>query len=321
MEYSRFVRTRTAAWDDFERRLRAAAARPDAVSFPDLEALALAYRHILHDHAAAAARFPRTGAARRLRELALSGTHWLQRDHEDRVPGLRAFFTRAFPLAVRAQKGALFAAAALFCTALLFGASLALAGRGTGLALLGPEAVEGLREGRLWTDSLVTTVPPAVSSSAIATNNMSVALMGWAGGAALGLGSLYVVVFNGLFLGAILATTVHYGLFGRLLEFVSAHGPLELTLIVVTSGAGLSMGRAMLAAEDRPRAAVLRGASRDALVVLIGCLPWFVVLGLVEAIVSPAPNIPWPIKAALGLALEGLFLAWAASPPAPARPA
>jgi uncharacterized membrane protein SpoIIM required for sporulation len=150
---------------------------------------------------------------------------------------------------------------------------------------------------------------------------MSVAMAAWAGGAALGLGSLYVILLNGFLLGAVLATTVHYGLAGRLLEFVSAHGPLEITLILATAAGGLSLGQALVAAEDRPRREVVRGASRRALVLLLGCLPWFVLLGAVEAIVSPAPTVPGPLKAALGLALEALFLTVAWNPLLTERPA
>jgi hypothetical protein len=40
-----------------------------------------------HDHALAAARFPGTGAARRLQRLALEGTHWLRWERSDRVAG------------------------------------------------------------------------------------------------------------------------------------------------------------------------------------------------------------------------------------------
>ena len=176
------------------------------------------------------------------------------------------------------------------------------------------QTIEELRRGHLWTESLVTTVPPVVSSSGIATNNMSVALTGWAGGAVLGLGSLYVILLNGFLLGAILATTVHYGLLGAMLEFVSAHGPLEITLILATAAGGLSLGHALVASEDHPRPFVLRRASRDALVLLLGCLPWFVVLGIVEAVVSPAPTVPAPLKAGLGLGLEAAFLVLAWNP-------
>jgi len=155
-------------------------------------------------------------------------------------------------------------------------------------------------------------VPPAISSSGIATNNMTVALTGWAGGALLGLGSLYVILLNGFMLGAVLATTVHYGLAGRMLEFVSAHGPLEVTLILVTAAGGLSLGQSLVAAEDRPRREIVRRKSRGALVLLLGCLPWFLVLGIVEAVVSPAPEVAPPLKIALGVGLLGAFLtlAW-----------
>ncbi len=314
MDYARFVRQRSAVWDGFEGRLHAAEEKPRSVRHDALEAMAFEYRQVLHDHALVSARFPGSGAARRLQRLALRGTHWLHRDTRDRLPGLREFFTRTFPLAFRAHAVPLAAAFALFATALLFGATLAIVQPETGTALLGRRAVEELRRGHLWTESLVTTVPAGVSSSAIATNNMSVAITGWAGGALLGLGALWVIVFNGFHLGAILATTVHYGLAGRLLEFVSAHGPLEITLILTTAAGGLSMGRALVAAEDLPRGVVVRRASRDAVVLLAGCLPWFVVLGLVEAIVSPAPRVPGALKLALGAALEGLFLVLAWNP-------
>jgi len=314
MDYARFVRLRSSTWDQFESRLSAAQKEPRRVGHADLEAVALAYRQILHDHALAASRFPGTAAARRLGVLALRGTHWLHWDRSDRVPGLRQFFAQTFPLTFRAHLPHLVAAVALFATAFVFGTCLAIVQPGTGAAILGPHTIEGLRRGHLWTESLVSTVPPVVSSSGIATNNMSVALTGWAGGAALGLGSLYVILLNGFLLGAILATTVHYGLLGAMLEFVSAHGPLEITLILATAAGGLSLGHAMVASEDLPRPLVLRRASRDALVLLLGCLPWFVVLGIVEAVVSPAPTVPAPLKAGLGLGLEASFLVLAWNP-------
>ena len=46
--------------------------------------------------------------------------------------------------------------------------------------------------------------------------------------------------------------------------------------------------------------------------VLLGCLPWILVLGFVEGFLSPAPQLPTSAKVALGLLLEALFvlLAW-----------
>jgi hypothetical protein len=47
-------------------------------------------------------------------------------------------------------------------------------------------------------------------------------------------------------------------------------------------------------------------------------VPWFVVLALVEVLVSPQPALPVPFKILVGLALESLFLATAFRPVAAA---
>jgi len=190
----------------------------------------------------------------------------------------------------------------------VFGLGLAAMQISVATALLGPSTVADLETGRLWTESTVSSVPPSISSSAIARNNVGVALVGWAGGALAGLGSLYILFFNGFLLGAVFGVTLHYSLADRLFEFVSAHGPLELTLIVVTAAAGLRMGRAMVEATDLPRRDVLRDAGRDALVLLLGCLPWFVPLGIVEGFLSPSTAVPPVVKSVLGLSLLALFL-------------
>jgi uncharacterized membrane protein SpoIIM required for sporulation len=314
MEYSRFVRLRRPQWDSFERHLEEARQGARVIHHRDLEELSLSYLQILHDHAHAASRYPGTGAARLLHRLALEGTHWLQWDRLDRVPGPGLFFRETFPRAIRRQLPLIGLAFALFAVAFAFGLTLGTAQPRAGLTLLGPQAVAGLKEGRLWTESLVTTVPPTVSSSAIATNNMAVALTGWAGGALAGLGSLYTILLNGFLLGVIFAATSHYSLAGKLLEFTAAHGPLEITLILFTAAGGLNLGRALVAAEDRPRSKVLTEASRDALVLLVGCIPWFVVLGLVEGFISPSLGVPIPLKIGLGAALESLFLVSALNP-------
>jgi uncharacterized membrane protein SpoIIM required for sporulation len=311
MDYGRFVRTRQPLWDEFERGL--AQARGGAsLDHAALETLAFRYRQVLHDHALAAARYPDTGSARRLWRLALEGTQWLQRDRSARPAGIWGFFTRAFPRAIRRLGPHLAVATLLFVSAALIGLSLAIVQPSMGAVFLGPEAMAGLREGRLWTEALTTTIPPAVSSSAIATNNMGVAILAWGGGALAGLGALWVVLLNGFMLGVIVGATLPFSMTGALLEFVAAHGPLELTLIVVSAAAGLAMGQALVAASDRPRRDVVREAARRSLVVLGGCLPWFVLLGLVEGLVSPSPDVPAEIKTMIGLSLWVLFalLAW-----------
>jgi uncharacterized membrane protein SpoIIM required for sporulation len=317
MDYARFLRTRRPLWEDFARRLeRLPAPRrgrdrsPAPMSYAEVEELAFSYRQVLHDHALASNRFAGTGAARQLAALALAGTRRLTRPPGS-WRGLRHFLVRTFPAAFNRQLGLVALAACVFAGAMLFGLALEAAQPALGRVLLGPRAIAGLEEGRLWTESLTTTVPPALASSGIATNNIAVALAAWTGGVVAGVIPLYMLVLNGLMLGGVLGVTLRYSMAGDLLAFVAAHGPLEISLLVVAGASGLALGRALVAAGDRPRAEAMRLAGADSLHVMLGCVPWFVVLGVVEARISPDPSVPVAFKAGLGLCLEMLFLATA----------
>ncbi|HKD18456.1 MAG TPA: stage II sporulation protein M [Thermoanaerobaculia bacterium] len=314
MDYAAFLALREPDWLDFERRLTAAQQKPREVGYEDLEELAIGYRQILHDNALAAARFPGTGASRRLQKLAIVATRWLHRPHRDRSSWFLRFWRVDFPRAFRANRQNTAAAVYVFLVAAAFGLGLAAMETSLATVLLGERSVSDLTNGHLWTESLVTAVPPAVSSSAIARNNLGVALVGWAGGALAGIGSLYILFLNGFLLGAVFGVTMHFSMERPLAEFVSAHGPLELTLIIVTAGAGLRMGRALLEATDAPRREALESAGRDGLTILLGCLPWFVPLGLIEGFVSPSSEVPAGLKAVIGVSLVALFLIAAGNP-------
>jgi uncharacterized membrane protein SpoIIM required for sporulation len=332
MDYGRFQQLRGPLWDSLDRRLRQLDAvarrrrpgqlrplpRPGAafggleMSYADLEELAVSYRQVLHDHALASHRFPGTGAAGRLAQLSLQATLQLTRQTR-RKGGLWRFATRTWPAAFRRQLPMLGLAAAIFFGGAVLGLTLSAVQPALGTALLGRQAVEGLEHGRLWTEVL-TVLPPAIASSKIATNNLGVALSAWAGGVLAGALTLMIVIFNGLLLGGVLGVTLRYSMAGDLLTFIAAHGPLEITLILVAAAAGLSIGRAMVAASDGPRGEALRRAAADSLVVMAGCLPWFVLLGAIEAWISPNAGVPLAYKAALGGGLVLLFLTAALAP-------
>lgn len=289
-----------------------------------LERLAAGHRRVLSDLAYARGAFPGTEAEARLRRLAFAGHRALAGVEDPALPRLLAFYRWGYPAVFRqALGGSLRVAGALFLATTLLGFVIASVEPGFGLLFLGEDAVAGLRSGEIWTDSVGQVLPHGVLSTAIFTNNLSVALFAWASGAALGLGSLYALILNGTMFGAVLALCWRHELLDRLLAWVAAHGPLELSLIVVASAAGLELGWGALAWRNRPRAESFPIAARRSLLLVAGTLPWFVLLGLVEGYISPLMKIPTPLKALLGVALVGLFGAWTltARPPDSVEPA
>jgi uncharacterized membrane protein SpoIIM required for sporulation len=276
--------------------------------------LAFDYRRILHDRALVRQRYAGTEADRRLAFLALEGARLLTLDSAPPHRGVGSFFRTTFPRTFRRHLGLLAVVTAVFLATATLGLALTVYSPSLGLSFLGPEAEAGLREGHLWTEALTTTLPPAASSSAIATNNMSVALMAWGGGATAGMLTLWIVFLNGLMLGAVVGLTLHYSMAHALMEFISAHGPLEITLILVAATAGLVLARGLVVAEDRPRREVVRKAAGQSLTLALGCLPWFLLLGFVEGFLSPSPALSPALKLGVGLSLEALFFLYVLRP-------
>ena len=101
-----------------------------------------------------------------------------------------------------------------------------------------------VREGRLWTD--IPGLLRPLAASVIATNNIQVSILAFAGGILLGTLTVYVLVLNGLLFGAMFGYTHLYGLDGQLVAFVSPHGYMELTVIFIAGGAGLRIAWAIV---------------------------------------------------------------------------
>lgn len=309
MDYGRFVENRERDWHRME-------ALVDRVhrgesDYRDLERLAAWHRRVMGDFAWCRDRYPGTEAEQRLRALAFAG-HRLLSGAEEPVRRrlwrfLRYGYRRRFQ-----EEGPLVATALLvFLGCVLLGFVLTAVRPEMAGLFLGEEALAGLRRGEIWTDSVSGLAPPTVLSSRIFTNNISVALVAWGGGLLLGAGSLYILLYNGLMFGGILALCHRYELLGRLLDFVAAHGPLELFLVVVAAAAGLGLARGELVARNRPRSEVLQAEGRRSLELVAGTLPWFVLLGLVEGTISPNAAFPAALKAAVGVVLLVAFLAYA----------
>ncbi|MEX2394230.1 MAG: stage II sporulation protein M, partial [Actinomycetota bacterium] len=133
-------------------------------------------------------------------------------------------------------------------------------------------------------------IPPAEQtalSSFIFTNNIRVTLLAFAAGITFGLGTAFILVSNGVLIGALggLATAAGNG--DVFVEYVVAHGVLELSCIVVGGAAGLRLGWAIVDPGYRTRAEALRTEGRATVELVLGTMPWLILAGLVEGFITP----------------------------------
>src|SRR5262245_13132417 len=131
------------------------------------------------------------------------------------------------------------------------------------------------------------------------SHNGGIALDCFAGGILLGLRTVYVLLFNGILLGAVSGYLVAQGHSERFLSFVVSHGSFELVAIAVAGGAGLMLGSALIHPGQRTRLESLRLRGLEAIQIAAGAAAMIAVAALIEAFWSPAP-IPNAVKYAGG---------------------
>jgi len=155
---------------------------------------------------------------------------------------------------------------------------------------LGPRMMDSLERHEMWTHSVVSIKPAAASG--IMTNNMSVSFVTFASGITFGLGTVWLLLMNGVLLGVIGGACWFYGMSLSLWSFVAPHGVLELPAIFIAGGAGLLIARGMLFPGLLPRRDSIARAGAEAVRLVLGTIPILIVAGTIEGFISPSGLAP-----------------------------
>jgi uncharacterized membrane protein SpoIIM required for sporulation len=300
-----FVAKRRADWDALQALL--GRQRAGTLTLAELRTLDTLYRRAASDLAHTQTFYPGTDAHRFLNQLCGQAYAAIYQPPRERWPAVRAFFRHDFPATLRRELRFVGTSAALFCLGLLLGALVVL-WEPRGAELLVPAGVrQYVAHGRMWTDDILSVAPPNSVASGIATNNLTVTIITFALGMLGGLGTVYMLVNNGVHIGAIGALCIREGMTRGFLDFIAAHGPVELSIIVIAGAAGLMVGQALIDPGELPRGQALSLRGREAVKLVLGCAPFLALIGVVEGYVSPGSLFPTWVKAGLGLSLGALF--------------
>ncbi len=141
-------------------------------------------------------------------------------------------------------------------------------------------------------------------------NNTSIGLRMFASGLLGCLGPIYVLIFNGVDIGATFGHLQQIGSADPLWRFVAGHAPFELTAIVITGGAGLRLGFNLLAPGRRRRVDALVEAGWKGARICLGAALMFFIAAFIEAFWSSIQSIPASVKYGVSATLWTLVLLW-----------
>ncbi len=156
-------------------------------------------------------------------------------------------------------------------------------------------------------------------SAFLMTHNTKVSIFTLALGMTWGAGTVIMLFYNGVMLGAVAVDYVRAGQTKFLLGWLLPHGVVEIPAILIAGQAGLVLALALIGWGGRtPLRSRLRKVSPDLVTLILGVGVLLVWAGLVEAFLSQyhEPIIPYSTKIAFGLVellLLLLFLAKAGS--------
>ena len=144
-------------------------------------------------------------------------------------------------------------------------------------------------------------------------NNISVAFRCFAGGLLLGIGTLFVLFFNGMFMGSVAGHLTRLDYVDTFYPFVIGHGSFELTAIVFSGAAGLRLGYSLLHPGQFSRLDAMRNAGRDVVPMLYGIVLMLIVAAFLEAFWSSSSSLPIAVKYSVGALLWVLVLIYSCS--------
>jgi uncharacterized membrane protein SpoIIM required for sporulation len=312
---AQWLEKRQAHWSRLEALLALGERGVSRLTHDELRELALLYRQTAADLSTAREHRADAHLARHLNHLLGRAHNLIYSGQPARPRGIVSFYARTFPRTFRATWRYSLAATVLFLVGAIVGSGVSLADPSFQRFMLGGPMMDTIERREMWTHGIVTIKP--LASSAILTNNLSVAFAAFALGVTAGLGTAWMMVLNGLLIGVVGTACFRAGLSLSLWSFVAPHGSLELPAIFIAGGAGLVLGRGLLDPGMLPRREALAESGGRAIRLLLGVIPMLVVAGVIEGFISPValPAAPKFVIGAAMLVLLVLYLTRAGRSP------
>lgn len=320
MNQSQFEQINQDLWHNFQRLLETLENKSDGAKadIPPSD-LPSHYRQLCNHYGLAQARHYSPALVDRLHNLVLRGHRQLYKKKTALIWTALSFLSRDFPQTVRRHHRAFWLAFLLF-----YGPAAAI-----GIAAYrNPALIYSIMDERqvVQMESMYDPGNKKIGRAAkrdsetdlamfghYILNNISIGFRTFAGGIIFGLGSIFLLVFNGVMIGGVAGHLSHPPFSTTFWPFVSGHGAFELTAIVISGAAGLLLGYSLIRPGRFKRADALRLQAPTALKLVMGAAVFLLFAAFIEAFWSSSvlsPTIKYGM-AACNWTVVVLYLAFA----------
>ncbi|MBR8720954.1 hypothetical protein IX307_002154 [Bacteroides pyogenes] len=289
-----FIRRNIDKWKESEKKLEEAKSlSPDR--------LADVYMELTADLAFAQTHFPTSRITVYLNNLASAMHNEIYRSKREKWSRLVTFWTREVPDIMYEARKELLVSFLVFLAAVFIGAVSALNDPDFVRLILGNHYVD------MTLDNIAAGKPMAVYGGMsetpmflqITLNNVMVSFSCFAMGVLTSFGTGYILVSNGIMLGAFQTFFYRHDLLWESALAIWLHGTLEISAIIVAGAAGLALGNGWLFPGSYSRGeSFRRGAKRGAKIV-VGTVPVFIAAGFIEGFITRHTHLPDALRLSL----------------------
>ncbi len=283
-----FIRKRKDTWIALEETVKKLDGMNSFSSSGELMTFLRCYRKTAADLSLSRSHFPNDPLNKELNSLVVKAMMHVGSDRQSDLSRVKSFYLHTVPELVVKLKPLFLISVLVFFLSTLAGFFL------TRLSPYAANAIVGDQYIHMTLQNIENGDPFAVYKSGlqyamsgfIMTNNIKVAFSAFAMGALWGIGTFFILIFNGLMLGSIAAVFSDSNL---LLDFyltVMVHGTLELFAIMVAGAAGLRLGQALFRPGKLTRKEALSKFGMEAFKTCLVMVPIFVIAGLIEGYIT-----------------------------------
>jgi uncharacterized membrane protein SpoIIM required for sporulation len=124
-------------------------------------------------------------------------------------------------------------------------------------------------------------------SSYIMVNNITISLRAFVFGITLGLGTTYLLFYNGAILGSLTGLIYLYGSPVNYWSLILPHGVIELTAVFISGAAGLIIAKGILIPGEYSRRHSFVNGAKKAVSLVPGIVLMLVIAGIIEGFYTP----------------------------------
>ncbi len=136
-------------------------------------------------------------------------------------------------------------------------------------------------------------------------NNVSIAFFSFVLGVTFGIGTVFIIIRNAIFIGAVAGVVVSSGYSTNFFNFVIAHSAFELLGICLAGGAGLAVGLSMIITTEEKKTTTFNKKAKEVMPVLFTAALFIAIAGFIEGFISPTKT---PIIIKIAICLTSLFI-------------